>query len=115
MPEYIDREAAKETHCNICKEYHICYRGRDCVTRKAFDKIPAADVVPVVFANWTWGKDGMLHCSNCDKIPVNRVEICIGKGVNKRVYNVEPIERYMLYCPKCGACMKPHAPRKKEE
>lgn len=47
--EYIEKEAAKKKHCEICLEERICYRGKqNCAELKAFDLIPAADVQPVV-------------------------------------------------------------------
>lgn len=47
--EYIEREAAKKKHCEVCMEEHICYRSKStCDELKAFDLIPAADVRPVV-------------------------------------------------------------------
>ena len=48
MSEYIEREAAKKKHCDICRESNICYRGNSCTDLKCFDTIPAADVRPVV-------------------------------------------------------------------
>ena len=49
MAEYIEREAAKKKHCEICMEMCICYRNKStCNDLKAFDLIPAADVRHVV-------------------------------------------------------------------
>ena len=48
MSEYIEREAAKKKHCDICRESNICYRSNSCADLKCFDTIPAADVRPVV-------------------------------------------------------------------
>ena len=49
MAEYIEREAAKKMYCDICTEKSVCYRGKEsCPERRAFDRIPAADVRPVV-------------------------------------------------------------------
>ena len=48
MAEYIERDAAKKKHCEICMEECICYRNKStCNDLKAFDLIPAADVRPV--------------------------------------------------------------------
>lgn len=96
MAEYIERAIAKEKHCSWCMDTHVCYRGEDCPERKAFDKIPAADVRPVVRGEWVrhvlknanvpWGYD----CSVCGEWFV------IGEDTAER-YN---------FCPNCGADMR---------
>lgn len=74
MVEYIDREAAKKKHCEICLEKSICYRDKTCDELKAFDLIPAADVVEVV------------RCKDCKHADYgtdeegNRFLKCIGSG-----------------------------------
>ena len=45
--DYIDREAAKKKHGDICRESNICYCSNSCADLKIFDSIPAADVRPV--------------------------------------------------------------------
>lgn len=92
--EYIEREAAKKKHCEICMEVCICYRSKStCDELKAFDLIPAADVRPVVKAEFVRCGDGKgvpYMCSHCGRTtPANMVEIW---GVN--------------YCPNCGADMR---------
>ena len=49
MAEYIKREYAIKTHCNICRETCVCDGNKACCYEvKAFKRIPAADVVEVV-------------------------------------------------------------------
>lgn len=63
-------------------------------------KLHAADVAEVRHGEWIAGTDGMLHCSNCYKIPANRI-IINGLLVN----DMSPIRTTMHYCPKCGSRM----------
>lgn len=49
---------------------------------------------------WIYGEDGMLHCSECEHIPCNRI---IVNGIT--VYNLIPIKEKMKYCPVCGTRM----------
>lgn len=89
--EYISREAAKEKHCDICKEQFICYRANECDEAKAFDAIPAADVKPVVRAKWKSVKTGYI-CTACKKHPGI---VRAGRGAF-----------LSTFCPNCGADMR---------
>lgn len=52
MPEYIEREAALEITKRTCGDYAAAW--------SEIRRLPAADIAPVVHANWVDGK-----CSNC--------------------------------------------------
>lgn len=62
---------------------------------RGFDKIPAADVAPVVHGTWEERDDGWggtyYHCSACGE------DWCIIEGT--------PAENNWNYCPHCGAKM----------
>jgi len=61
------------------------------------------NISPVEFkeGKWITDENGMLKCSNCAKIPVNRI---IVKG--KVIYDVCDIRKIMKFCPECGIHMK---------
>lgn len=85
MAEYISREAAKE-----CVKEHY-----DDAIIIALDKLPAADVRPVVRGKWkprdlTWGRS-YYYCSACEET----VDMPTAMGI--------PVFRF---CPNCGADMK---------
>ena len=99
MDDYISREAAKDKYCQICRDSAICYRGDgySCPERKAFDLIPAADVVEVRHGRWTDHRtiehDGEWYCTACGE----EVTICsCGKDKTWKY----------PYCPNCGADMR---------
>ena len=88
MKEYIEREAAKELHCKICKDKYVCYRGENCEEIKLFNTLPKADVKKVVHARW----ENHTHCTACGWA----MEDDVAGGY------------YMVafpYCPNCGATM----------
>lgn len=96
MPEYIDRQAAKDT---IKKEWDGCAGQYECWqiildTCVAIDELQPADVRPVVRAKWILEENmfGFLtcECSNCGEITRDTV---MGKPKFK-------------YCPMCGATME---------
>lgn len=61
---------------------------------------PTVDAVPVVHGRWFIGDDGALHCSECSKIPVNRIIVD-----EIRIFDMTPIKERMKYCPNCGSRM----------
>lgn len=74
--DFISREAAIKalSHGDGCG--HVC--------RHSIERIPAADVKPVIHAHW-YVDDGCAYCSNCR----NNFKKAILKEAK--------------YCPKCGA------------
>lgn len=94
MDEFISREATikriKEVYCIGCNSYNGV-RCRACGTGDAIDVIedaPAADVAPVVHAQWVDGK-----CSNCGvDIPTDDAHDAI-------------FETECRFCYYCGAKM----------
>lgn len=84
MAEYIDREEYCEKHCRCSNEY--CDK-ESCPIWKA----PAANVAPVVHAEWVVCGDGdnvPWMCSHCGKTTAHKYKVMYGK-----------------YCPHCGAKM----------
>lgn len=78
MAEYIEREAFIEAVKDIPMW--------GSVAAMLADSIPAADVAPVVHAQWIEDGSGIIICPEC-----------------KRGYNL--IAKYNHYCPHCGAKM----------
>lgn len=69
MPdEYISREAAlkyiKSEQCRTCSDIGLCGNCAVLVAVKLLEKVPAADVAPVVHGQWL-EEDGVQICSNC--------------------------------------------------
>ena len=97
MAEHIEREATikriEEAYCADCNSYNGV-RCRACGTGDAIDMIedaPAADVAPVVHAEWVVCGDGdnvPWMCSHCGKTTAHKYKVIYGK-----------------YCPNCGAKM----------
>lgn len=93
MAEYIEREAA-------VKAFNNFDAGRadsppfTLLTPEEFAEylyeLPAADVAPVVHAQWIEDGSGIIICPEC-----------------KRGYNL--IAKYTHYCPNCGAIMDGNA------
>ena len=98
MTDYISRKAAKEKHCAICKDSHICYRNeKTCPEVCAFDTIPAADLREVKRGKWIkvaalapFEQDD-FRCSECDSWPW----WCGVTDAN-----------LPNFCPNCGADMR---------
>lgn len=84
MAEYIERGAFIE----LVKDIPMW----GSVAAMFADRIPAADVAPVVHARWVQDADGDWYCTNCDEV----VAIC--ESGRERTYR-------KLYCPNCGAKM----------
>ena len=93
MAEYIDREAAVDAVADI----YYDTPGINLTAEKfeaAINGIPAADVAPVRHAKWVDN-----HCTACGMMP-------IGDEMWKN-HDCEPplFDRFMDYCPICGAKM----------
>lgn len=80
MAEYIEREALKN---DIAKSTEPFNTGS---VFRAINRQIAADVAPVVHAQWIEDGSGIIICPEC-----------------KRGYNL--IAKYTHYCPNCGAKM----------
>lgn len=50
---------------------------------------------------WFLDQNGQFRCSNCERVPVNRIFIDA-----TLVYDVPAIKEYMKFCPMCGADMR---------
>ena len=97
MAEYITKEAAIEEFewgdADVIEDY-----GDGCdfgfsrgAIKSAINSIPAADVAPVVHAEWVVCGDGdnvPWMCSHCGKTTAHKYKVMYGK-----------------YCPHCGAKM----------
>jgi len=96
MAEYIDKEKTVKTLDDIAIESRGVYSIIICSCARAIERIPTADVRPVVKAHWTDHRtiehDGEWYCSACGK------EITIYMGADRK-------DRY-AYCPNCGADMR---------
>lgn len=95
--EYISREAAlkyiKSEQCRTCSDIGLCGNCAVLVAVKLLEKVPAADVAPVVHEKWLldrWPSWPHRECSRC-KIMIPRTK--------------EVADPYWQYCPNCGARM----------
>ena len=96
MAEYIDKNAtvgileamSRNADCE-------CIKKRLEKAAKRVSAIPAADVAPVRYGRWIDN-----HCTACGMMPM-------GDEMWKN-YDCEPplFERFMDYCPSCGAKMQ---------
>lgn len=96
MYEYIER---KEIHMAYEKLTRSYVNGNPYIADWRFDEmieeLPAADVAPVRHGRWVDN-----HCTACGMMPM-------GDEMWKN-YDCEPplFERFMDYCPNCGAKMQ---------
>lgn len=96
MSEYISRKAAIayiREQSEECQKAFEELGGESGIYADAYNdlaedfySIPAADVVPVVHAQWVEDGSGIIICQEC-----------------KRGYNLHA--KYTHYCPSCGARM----------
>lgn len=130
MTKYIDADAfvkeKREWYCEQCLKRKGMKRGRlqfvyeigDAPCRACYvdevisdiEDLPAADVEPKrKSGRWVYGPDGLIHCSVCEQVPINRV--CINRdGEDHLIYQVPlPITETMKWCPLCGAKMDKEA------
>ena len=63
------------------------------------ERLPAADVAPVVHGKWIWADDGYCRCSEC------RQRAPVVYGVLIEDYQDEPRTTMTDFCPNCGAKM----------
>ena len=91
MAKYLDSEAFQAAlvrkQCGPANQRYTD-GWNDCLLRvkSMVSKAPAADVAPVVHAQWIEDGSGIIICPEC-----------------KRGYNL--IAKYTHYCPNCGAKM----------
>ena len=78
MDEYIKRKTVIDLITRRYENPEIC--------TQEINSIPAADVAPVVHAQWIEDESGIIICPKC-----------------KRGYNL--IAKFTNYCPACGAKM----------
>ena len=72
----------------------------DPITRQeAIDAVEAQRKLRL--GRWIFDEDGLLRCSECELIPINKVETH-----NRLVYEIKQITKYMRFCPRCGAKME---------
>ena len=86
MPEYIERQevldALQAPEMFGITPYHI----------ELINRIPAADVVPVIHAHWAKTSKGVIYCSNCGAV--------CGIGAH-----IEEVTEDHYFCYYCGAKM----------
>lgn len=96
VTDYIRREAAlkyiKSEQCKTCSDIGLCGNCAVLVAVKLLEKVPAADVAPVVHGRWI--KDDFLSDD------VNNAEKCSQCGELIGWFGNLP-----NYCPNCGAKM----------
>lgn len=115
--EYIEKQALVDDIESAMKESGMGYVVGQTMKRY-IKRVPAADVAPVVHAEWEWHTevhgnpiDGMdedfgYRCSNC-KVKAEEY------GVDGDIYEEPPTR--LKYCPNCGAILdggteKPYKP-----
>lgn len=86
MAEYIKREVAVKAANEWESEACVAPVMRVSRLFDKLQKVPAADVAPVVHAQWIEDGSGIIICPEC-----------------KREYNLHA--KYTHYCPNCGAKM----------
>ena len=89
MDEYIKREAVIEVIMSEPPDAHYPQWYVDKIKR-----IPAADVAPVRHAKWVDN-----HCTACGMMPMG------DEMWKNRDFEPPLFERFMDYCPSCGALM----------
>lgn len=96
MYEYIERKAIRMAYEKLTRSY---VNGNPYIADWRFDEmieeLPAADVAPVRHAKWVDN-----HCTACGMMPM-------GDEMWKNYDCEAPLfERFMDYCPSCGAKMQ---------
>lgn len=85
MAEYIERKTVKDKATYMYGFGQVKY-----VSVANIDKIPAADVAPVVRGKWKWNVERTIpFCSECAEVP--------WRENNRNLPN---------FCPNCGADMR---------
>ena len=98
MSDYISREAAIKMHCAQCHCINAilnpdtCHKG--CIEYLKFEEIPAADVRPVVKAEWFFVEELNEHFD---------IYCCKKCGAHR---NIRKGELKPFFCEWCGADMR---------
>lgn len=88
MTEYISREAVLQDLCGHCISQRYCDKTGDrCYQYGGITILPAADVAPVVHAEWKENDNGTWSCSRCSSWLPNEQH------------------HYARFCLHCGAMM----------
>lgn len=87
-PEYIERAAAKHA---ADLSFDMTETEYD-ILCKELDRVPAADVAPVIHAHWAQTSKGVIYCSNCGAV--------CGIGAH-----IEEVTEDHYFCYYCGAKM----------
>ena len=108
MTEYIEREAAYQT---LTEYYHHTTEGMHSALRDALNRVPAADVRPVVRGEWSVHeiyKHELSYGATAYE-PVYECSACGGWMESYLRYD-EPImpedADFPRFCPNCGARME---------
>ena len=99
MAEYIEREAA---YAELTGYYHHRTEVQHKALREALERIPAADVKPVVRGEWIYGKEIAREYLAGECIAIDYEDIFC--SVCKMRYR--PYVGNFNYCPNCGADMR---------
>ena len=106
MAEYIDREAAVDAVTDIyydTPEINLTAEKFEA----AINGIPAADVAPVRYGRWIFGKDLPYSWG---QIPKNKYHLycseCLEQAFNRSEDNDHDFDVDTSYCPNCGAKME---------
>lgn len=105
--EYIERKRAIVDACNSLELYPSEYAELE----NALNRIPTADVAPVVHGRWVFGKD--LACC-WGQILKNKYHLycseCLEQAFNRSEDNDPDFDIDTPYCPNCGALMDKEEP-----
>lgn len=104
--DYIDRGALQEivyTRLKALEELYGAYDAYGSGYEECADRIsemPAADVAPVVHAEWIPSPDGInpIKCRRCGTVAPYRMELDFNHDIGLYPYKSN-------YCPHCGARM----------
>ena len=99
MTEYIKREDAYAT---LTDYYHHSTETQHMALKEALDRVPAADVRPVVRGKWELHRENQ-NGDNWDRWVCSKCGYVAAKGWEHTRYGAKP--KYN-FCPNCGAMME---------
>ena len=99
MAEYMEREALLDDLDAAMKKSGMGYVVGQTMKRY-IKRVPAADVTPVVHAEWIPSPDGInpIKCRRCGTVAPYRMELDFNHDIGLYPYKSN-------YCPNCGAKM----------